>query len=212
MSSAFVDGLLAGYGIAIPVGAIAILIVDRSLRGGFGLGFMAGAGAATVDLLYALVAVVAGAAVAETLAPFSSTLRFFSAVVLIGLGVFGLWRVRQATQATGSTKETPVSIKPSSHWQTYSQFVGLTLLNPLTITYFVALVLGRDAGVKVTPMTGLAFVFGAGLASLSWQTLLAGSGAVAKRYLSPLFQVYASVLGNVIVIALGLRIFVGLFS
>jgi arginine exporter protein ArgO len=105
-----------------------------------------------------------------------------------------------------------VSIKPSSHWQTYSQFVGLTLLNPLTITYFVALVLGRDAGVKVTPMTGLAFVFGAGLASLSWQTLLAGSGAVAKRYLSPLFQVYASVLGNVIVIALGLRIFVGLFS
>lgn len=212
MSSAFVDGLLAGYGIAIPVGAIAILIVDRSLRGGFGLGFMAGAGAATVDLLYALVAVLAGAAVAEVLAPFASTLRFVSAAVLVGLGAFGLWRVRKATQATGPTKEAPASLKTSGHWQTYGQFVGLTLLNPLTVTYFVALVLGRDAGVKITPMMGLAFVLGAGLASLSWQTLLAVSGALAKRYLSPLFQVYASVLGNLIVIGLGLRIFRGLFS
>jgi threonine/homoserine/homoserine lactone efflux protein len=212
MSGAFVDGLLAGYGIAIPVGAIAILIVDRSLRGSFGLGFMAGAGAATVDLIYALVAVVAGAAVAEALAPFSSILRLVSAIVLVGLGVFGLWRARQATRASAPTKEAPASLKRSGHWQTYGQFVGLTLLNPLTITYFVALVIGRDAGVKVTPMTGLAFVFGAGLASLSWQTLLAGSGALAKRYLSPLFQVYAGVLGNLIVIGLGLRIFFGLYS
>lgn len=212
MSSAFVDGLLAGYGIAIPVGAIAILIVDRSLRGGFGLGFMAGAGAATVDLIYALVAILAGAAVAQALAPFSSTLRFVSAVVLVGLGVFGLWRVRQATTVIRPTKEAPASLNTSGHWQTYGQFVGLTLLNPLTITYFVALVLGRDAGEKVTPMTALAFVLGAGLASLSWQTLLAGSGALAKRYLSPLFQVYASILGNLIVIGLGLRIFIGLLS
>ena len=44
--TAFWEGVLAGYGIAIPVGAIAILIVDLGLRRGFQPAFMAGAGAA----------------------------------------------------------------------------------------------------------------------------------------------------------------------
>ena len=58
--NAFWEGVLAGYGIAIPVGAIAILIVDMGLRRGFPPAFMAGAGAATADFIYALLAVIAG--------------------------------------------------------------------------------------------------------------------------------------------------------
>jgi len=42
--SPFVEGRLAGYGIAIPVGAVAILIVNTSIRCGFAVGFMAGPG------------------------------------------------------------------------------------------------------------------------------------------------------------------------
>ena len=64
--TAFLEGLAAGYGIAIPVGAVAILIVNTALSGGFRLGFMAGAGAATADLLYAGVAVLAGVALSPT--------------------------------------------------------------------------------------------------------------------------------------------------
>jgi len=37
--TAFIEGLIAGYGIAIPVGAIAILIVEMGLRCGFRIGF-----------------------------------------------------------------------------------------------------------------------------------------------------------------------------
>ncbi len=54
--SALVDGLLAGYGIAIPVGAVSILIANTAIRYGFGVGWAAGAGAATADLLYAVLA------------------------------------------------------------------------------------------------------------------------------------------------------------
>ena len=56
--TAFFEGALAGYGIAIPVGAIAVLIIEISLRQGFRSGFMAGAGAATADLIYAAVAMI----------------------------------------------------------------------------------------------------------------------------------------------------------
>ena len=40
--TAFIDGLIAGYGIAIPVGAIAILIIESALRHGIAVGFSAG--------------------------------------------------------------------------------------------------------------------------------------------------------------------------
>ena len=81
-----------------------------------------------------------------------------------------------------------------------------------TVAYFGALILGRDAGSTPTVADRAAFVAGAGLASLSWQTLLAGMGALAKQYLSPRFQMYTSVAGNLVVIGLGLRVVVQLLT
>jgi arginine exporter protein ArgO len=68
----FLTGVIAGYGIAIPVGAIAILIVQVGIKCGFRCAFAAGAGAATADLAHA------GPA---------STRRVYFAAVIIGLGV-----------------------------------------------------------------------------------------------------------------------------
>jgi threonine/homoserine/homoserine lactone efflux protein len=201
--NAFWEGVIAGYGIAIPVGAIAILIVDMGLRRGFPSAFMAGAGAATADFIYALLAVIAGATLAIALAPYARTLQILSAIVLLALGGYGLW---QAWQINAAQDSTPTPEENHALWRIYLRFLGLTLLNPLTITYFGALILGRDAGTTITLFAQLLFVFGAALASLSWQTLLAGLGSLANQRLSPRFQRLTSITGNLIVIALGLRI------
>lgn len=201
--NAFWEGVLAGYGIAIPVGAIAILIVDMGLRRGFPPAFMAGAGAATADFIYALLAVIAGATLAIALAPYARTLQILSAIVLLALGGYGLW---QAWQIKTKQESTPNPEENHSLWRIYARFLGLTLLNPLTITYFGALILGRDAGATITLFDQLLFVIGAALASLSWQTLLAGLGSLANQRLSPRFQRLTSIMGNLIVIAFGLRI------
>lgn len=203
--TAFWEGVLAGYGIAIPVGAIAILIVDMGLRRGFPAGFMAGAGAATADFIYALLAVIAGATLAMALAPYALWLQIASAIVLLALGAFGL---RQARQIDGGQDAKPTVENNHGLPRIYLRFLGLTLLNPLTIAYFGALILGRDAEATITAADRLVFVLGAALASLSWQTLLAGLGALANQHLSPRFQRMTSVAGNLIVIALGLRIII----
>lgn len=207
--ASFWEGILAGYGIAIPVGAIAVLIVDTSLRRGFAAGFAAGAGAATVDLLYATIAMLAGAAVALTLAPLATPLAIASGLVLMSLGAYGLWRAYRSN-------ENPAAEIPRGEYsgvgRTYLQFLALTMLNPLTIVYFVALILGREAGLRLTLGDQILFVLGAGLASFSWQTLLAGSGALAKQYLSPRFRLYATIFGNLVVLGLGVRILVRLVS
>ena len=199
--SPFLQGLIAGYGIAVPVGAIAILIVELGLRRGFWAGFAAGAGAATADFIYASLAALAGQALAEALAPYAGTLKLASALVLVGLGGWGLWRGLRAARPAGQSRPA-ADAKPL--WATYARFVGLTLLNPLTVAYFTALILGR--GAEIARWGGrAAFVLGAALASLSWQSLLAASGALGHRHLSPRVQRAASLLGNLIVVGLGIR-------
>jgi len=198
------QGILAGYGIAIPVGAIAILIVETSLRRGFKAGFAAGAGAASADILYALLAAIAGQTLAAALAPYASILRWLSAAVLIGLGGWGLRGLWIARHSSPAAQAESIQASPMG---TYTRFVGLTLLNPLTIAYFGAIILGGSS--SLTNWSSRAsFVAGAGLASLSWQTVLAGLGALAHRHLSPRFQFLTSLVGNVIVMGLGLRLLV----
>ena len=204
---AFWEGVVAGFGIAIPVGAIAILIIDTGLNNGFWAGFSAGAGAATVDTLYAAVAVMAGVAVLSYLAPISTLLRVASAFVLIGLGLYGLLKIRREREKKGSNSTSGES---RTYLSIYARFFGITLLNPLTIAYFGALILGRSLSTYWTSIEQLAFIIGAGLASLSWQTFLAATGTTARYFFSEKAQNYVSVAGNIIVIALGVRIFVQL--
>lgn len=200
---AFLAGALAGYGIAIPVGAIAVLIVELGLRRGFRPAFAAGAGAATADIIYAGIAVWLGLAVGAALSPYATTLRLLSSAVLIGIGIYGLWK---ASRRRKQTETDPGSAVERKSPQVYVQFLGLTLLNPLTVTYFTALILGRAGEAELDLAGKLAFMMGAGLASLSWQSLLAAIGAVGNRHLSPRFQLLASVAGNLLVIGFGLRI------
>ncbi|MGH2524468.1 MAG: lysine transporter LysE, partial [Anaerolineales bacterium] len=104
--------------------------------------------AASADFLYAGLAAVAGRALAIALAPFEFWLRLLSGLVLMGLGGYGLWntwRTRRAIERPGRTLEA----LPDG-WRTYAQFLGLTLLNPLTVAYFGSLILGMEAGARPT--------------------------------------------------------------
>ena len=82
-------GLVAGWGVAIPLGAMGVMIVDLGLRAGFRPAAAAGAGVATADLLYAAVAALAGSAVARVLAPHERALQLGAAVVLAVVAVAG---------------------------------------------------------------------------------------------------------------------------
>lgn len=198
--SSFIEGLIAGYGIAIPVGAIAVLIVNMSIRCGFKIGFMAGAGAATADFLYAIVAALAGTALVMVLEPIAPSLRIISALVLIGLAFYGLGR---GLKRSGDKSKTAEECGPI---RMYGQFIGITIINPLTIVYFTAFILGREPSANLTYVDHAAFIIGVGLASLSWQTFLAGLGGIARGHLSSRFRIFAVVFGNLIIMALGLQI------
>ncbi|MET7801153.1 lysine transporter LysE, partial [Streptomyces decoyicus] len=57
LTDAFLPGLWAGYALAVPVGALAVLLVSVTARTSFRVGASAALGVATADGLYALAAV-----------------------------------------------------------------------------------------------------------------------------------------------------------
>jgi arginine exporter protein ArgO len=207
MASAFLAGVVAGYAIAIPVGAIAVLIVELGVRRGFRIAAAAGAGAGTADGLYAGLAALGGAALAGVIAPYEAPLRLVAGGVLLGIALRGFAAVLLARVETTGTSEAP-SEAPRAAVATYLRFVGLTLLNPMTVIYFAALMLGLP---EIGDAAGerAAFVVGAFGSSLSWQLLLAGVGAIAHRRLPPRFRVGVSLLGSIVIAIFALRIGLG---
>lgn len=203
MWNSFVGGAIAGYAIAIPVGAIAILILETGLKRGFWHGFAAGSGAATADLIYATIAVTLGVAVAQLLDPIAPALKLASAAFLVAMGAAGLYRT---WRARNESRNVGVRAVNANVYQTYVTLLALTILNPATIAYFAALILGGTVGQAPGTVEKMAFVAGAALASWSWQSLLAAIGALAHRHMPPGFRVWTSFVGNFIIIALGITI------
>ncbi|MDG4811347.1 LysE family transporter [Micromonospora sp. WMMD1120] len=183
MTGAFLAGLVAGYGVAIPVGAIAILILGLSARTSFRVGAAAALAVATADGLYAAVAALGGAGLAGVVEPVAGPLRVIAAVVLLGLAAHGLWRTWSAHRSRQPATAT-VGGGLSTPGRAYAALLGLTLLNPATVLYFTALVLGRRDTAAAGLGAALLFVAGVFLASASWQLVIAGGGTVVGRALS----------------------------
>jgi arginine exporter protein ArgO len=85
VTAALVAGLLAGFGIAVPVGAVATYLVTLSARTSLRVGAGAALGVATADGLYALIATAGGSALVHVLRPVATPLRWASALVLLAL-------------------------------------------------------------------------------------------------------------------------------
>lgn len=182
MNAALLAGLLAGYGIAVPVGAVATYLVSLTARTSLRTGACAALGVATADGLYALVATIGGSAVAALLRPVLGSLRWAAALVLVALAARGaVTAVRQYRGHRLATRSDP---PPPSPARAYLGLLGITLLNPTTVIYFAALVLGTRVEDAVRPLEQGVFVFAAFAASASWQLLLAGGGALLGRALT----------------------------
>jgi arginine exporter protein ArgO len=203
--TAFLAGVVAGYGIAVPMGAIAVLIISLTARTSLRVGAAAALGVATADGLYALVAVVGGAALAGLIVPIATPTRWLAVVVLVGIAA------RTAVSAVRHRRD-PDSAPPARSGlvtpiRAYGGLLGLTLLNPMTIVYFGALVLGRQTADGLTALGEAVFVLGAFLASASWQVLIAAGGSLVGRALSgPRGRLATALASSLLIVALAFNL------
>jgi threonine/homoserine/homoserine lactone efflux protein len=176
MIAALLAGLGIGLLVALQVGPIFLLCARTSARFGFAPGAAIGAGAATVDLGYAVLGAL-GASLLLTAAPLRLALGLSGAAVLGYLGLrtlYDAFRVRLGG-------ETDVEVlSPVAAYRT-----GLlaTASNPLTILTWAAVFSGAAVSdLAGEPWHAAAFVAGTALGSLLSHLILAGAmSAIGSR-------------------------------
>ncbi|MDQ0375633.1 LysE family transporter [Cellulomonas humilata] len=201
MSPAFALGVLAGLSVAMPVGPVGVLLLRSGLVDGVRVAVAAACGIATVDVLYAVVAVAVGTPVSRAVGEHAALVRGVSAAVLVVIGVVGL------VAATRQAAPDPGQDRTTTAVRSYGRFVALTAVNPLTAVTFTAIAVGLAALVGGAGSV-VAFVVGVGLASLAWQLLLAVSSGLLGLRLPPVARTWVSVAGSVVVVAAGVALVV----
>lgn len=194
-----IAGLVAGLAIAVPVGAIAVLLIHEGLQHGHRAAVGGALGIATIDLVYSTLAVVAGGVVTSLLAGRELVVGLVAAAVLAAVGIRGLVTALRAGPVLAGEGQ-PL---PRSAGGAYVRFVALTAVNPATALYFVALAttLGPRLG---SAGAAMGFILGVFLGSLSWQLVLALSSATLGPRLGIRARRVTSIVGFGVVIALAI--------
>lgn len=211
MTAALLAGLAAGYGIAVPVGAVGTYVVTVSARSGWRRGAFAALGVASADAVYAVLAAVGGAVLASAVRPLATPLRVASVVVLLAIaGVIAIGAVRERRNAAGPAQANADAARRMgvrSDLGAYLAFLGITLLNPLTIVYFAALIVGGQGQLFTSTADRAVFVAAATVASASWQLLLAGGGALLGQAITrPRGRLLTALISSVVIAALAIRL------
>ncbi|MEO3973292.1 hypothetical protein [Streptomyces sp. CAU 1734] len=201
-------GTAAGLGVAMPLGAIGVLLVQQAMRDRRGA-VAAAVAVAGVDMAYAAVATALGPLVAAALSGMEAWVRLLSALVLAVIAVRGLSAAgRHALPITpgesggpdgasgrdgcpgGRTVAGPApAVSPSAPVsaaapaRVFARFAGLTLINPTTALYFAALTTARGENLS-GGAAGTVFVAAVFAASLIWHQLLVAAGGFAGARIS----------------------------
>ncbi|QES50288.1 lysine transporter LysE [Streptomyces venezuelae] len=222
-------GAAAGLGVAMPMGAMSVLLLQEAIRSRRAA--VAGAaGIAVVDFGYAALAVAVGPWVASHVAPVEAWVRLAAATILLTIATHGLWpRPRTAgpearpaatggaagARVTAGTKPRPAGPGPEGRaggaggargaGRVFGRYVALTAVNPTTALYFAALTTAQGSELR-SGAAATAFVGGVLLASLAWQQFLAAVGAFAGARISPTVRNWSFRLGYGLVAAYALKV------
>ena len=161
---ALAEGVSVGFIASIPLGPIGVLCIQRTLSKGRLAGFVSGAGAASSDFLYALVAGFSISMVTNFVEEHQSLLFVGGAVVLIMLGV-KMMRSKPHKQIRRERDS-----KQRSLWQDYVSTFFLTISNPLALFVFMGAF--SLMGVHSTRPERILVVGGVLLGALCWWLLL----------------------------------------
>lgn len=195
MVRAAAEGVSVGFIASIPLGPIGVLCIQRTLNGGRRSGFASGAGAATSDFLYAVVAGFSISMVTDFIDQWRPLLLIAGAAVLLFLGLrMLLCKPRRHLRS----HQEPV--KASGLWQNYVSTFFLTVSNPLALFVFIGAF--SLVGVYTTPMARLLEVGGVLVGALLWWFTLTMMVGLFRKKLTIRRLFYINKIAGLVIVAL----------
>jgi len=195
-------GIGVGFSIAAPVGAIGLLCIQQTLRGGILLGLVSGLGAATADMMYGILVALGLKAFQTIILQFRTPLTIFGGLFLCCLGIKKFF----SPPALVAAKE-PVSYNLG---KAYVVTFFLTLTNPATILDFAALFTGLNIDVAGY-LNSLVFVAGVFLGSALWWFLLCFAVGLFRKKVSVSVLQYINYGAGVAIFSFGVYAIIRLY-
>ncbi|WP_165000374.1 LysE family translocator [Anaerophilus nitritogenes] len=155
-------GIIMGMIIAIPVGPIGILSIQRSIHKGWKEGFLSGIGGATSDMVYSSMAILGMDYIDVFLEKHTSLIYYItgSVFLIIGVNIF--------IQAIKNKKKKKKFEEESIHPYISTFFMGIS--NPMTFFIFLAMFTKFDIHVNeeilIQQVTFIAAIFSG--SCMSW--------------------------------------------
>ena len=178
MNHAFLfAGLLVGFSIAVPIGPMGLVCIQRTLVSGMRVGVSTGLGAATANVLYGALIILGLDKVASLVANGGRVLSFAGGVFLLCSAARMALR-----QRTPGHQLQPAMLSPFAAYISAATFNATNPLSPILIVGLLAPIIGQSA-----PSLGgvAALLFGMFAAATTWWVCLSGGIALLRSRLSP---------------------------
>jgi len=188
----FIQGIVFGFLLALPVGPVGVLCVQRTLSQGRMHGLISGLGAAFGDALYGAVAAFGISAVEDWIIGHQGALRLIGGVVLLLLASRTVASIiRSQPIADGTNEKIQRRIETHSLVKDFISTVMLAITNPITFIAFAGLLatLGfTEAGRSI----GNASILVAGVfaGSALWWIALSSTASLFRPFVDGSYQVW----------------------
>jgi len=172
--SLFVQGIIIGLTLAVPVGPLALICIQRTVTEGRLHGIFSGIGVATADSFYAAVTFLGLTFISGLIIAQQYLFRFLAGVVLILLGIRVFLSIPSAISA---------NTEHETYLKDYLSMVALAIANPLTLVFFLVILPGYGVVIYgIDSLSAAEFVAGVFFGSTVWWIVLCGSiGSVRSR-------------------------------
>jgi putative LysE/RhtB family amino acid efflux pump len=202
VSVVLVRAFAIGLAVAMPVGSMAVLCVERTLARGWRSGMATGAGIATADGAYASVAAFGVTAVSAALVEWQPLLRLLGGLALLWIGY-------RAVRSTYDTPESRPSPPPGEDQADtglaalYASALALTLTNPMTVLAFAAIFVSAGVVVADSARDALVITLGVAAGSLSWWIVLVSGTSLVRHGITPNARLWLTRVSGVAIAGFG---------
>ncbi len=196
-------GVIIGFSIAAPVGAIGLLCIRRTLQYGRFSGFFSGLGAAVADTFYGCIAAFGLTLVSDILIKGHLWLRIIGGIFLIFLGI--------KTCLTKMVKRDDL-VQRRHFFGDFISTLLLTLTNPITFLSYIAIFAAvglpeaeyyyRDA---------FCLILGVFFGSVIWWLLLSEGVTLFRKQVTPRIMKLINQIAGCLIVLFGLAAWASIF-
>jgi threonine/homoserine/homoserine lactone efflux protein len=201
----FYKGLILGFSVAAPVGPIGILCINRTINKNFVAGLVSGLGAATADLIYGLIAALGLTAISTFLIDQKMWIQLIGLIFLFYIGIRTIMK-----------KENEIEFNSDANkglFKDYLTTLFLTITNPMTILFFLALFAGLGLSKTVNGFNSvIQLTLGVFIGSGLWWFFLSGLTNKLKKRINIRFLRKIDLASGIILLFFGLIILIDLIK